>query len=141
MTDNYDLVNDSILFLLRPKVTICYLEEDWTLRQALEKMRYYGYTALPVVTKEGRYAGTVSEGDFLWHMLNNNEHDIYSQEEYRLKEIIRPDFSPPVRVAAHIEDLVDQIMGQNFVPVVDDYDIFMGIITRQDVIKYLRYRH
>ncbi len=141
MTDNYDLVNDSILFLLRPKVTICYLEEDWTLRQALEKMRYYGYTALPVVTKEGRYAGTVSEGDFLWHMLNNNEHDIYSQEEYRLREIIRSDFSPPVRAAAHIEDLVDQIMGQNFVPVVDDYDIFMGIITRQDVIRYLRYRH
>ena len=36
MTDNYDLVNDSILFLLKPKVTICYLDEDYTLRQALE---------------------------------------------------------------------------------------------------------
>ena len=141
MTDNYDLVNDSILFLLKPKVAICYLESSWTLRQALEKMRYYGYTALPVVDEYGKYAGTVSEGDFLWHMLNEKEYDIYSQEDHRLAEIIRPEFSPAVRVTAHIEDLVDQIMGQNFVPVVDDYGVLMGIITRQDVIKYLRYRH
>ena len=140
MTDNMNLVNDSILFLLKPKISICYLVERWTLRQALEKMRHYGYTALPVINEKGIYTGTVSEGDFLWHVLNKEDYSIYSQEKYRLADIIRPDFNPAVRVDAHIEDLVDRVMAQNFVPVIDDYGVLMGIITRQDVIAYLRKR-
>ncbi len=140
MTDNLELINDSILFLLKPKRSIGYLESRRTLRQALEKMRYYGYTALPVVDDQGRYAGTVSEGDFLWHMLNEKEYDIYSREKHSLKEIIRPEFNPAVRVSAKIDDLIDRVMSQNFVPVIDDQDVLMGIITRQDVIHYLKNR-
>ena len=140
MTDNLELINDSILFLLKPKRSIGYLEIRWTLRQALEKMRYYGYTALPVIDEYGKYVGTVSEGDFLWHMLNEKEYDIYSREKHNLKEIIRPDFNPAVRVSAKIDDLIDMVMSQNFVPVTDDQDVLMGIITRQDVIHYLKNR-
>ena len=140
MTDNLEMINDSILFLLKPKRSISYLESRWTLRQALEKMRHYGYTALPVIDEYGRYAGTVSEGDFLWHMLNVKEYDIYSRENHSLREIIRKDFNPAVRVSARIDDLIDRIMLQNFVPVIDDQDVLMGIITRQDVIHYLKNR-
>lgn len=140
MTENLELINDSILFLLKPKRSIGYLESRWTIRQALEKMRYYGYAALPVVDEQGKYAGTVSEGDFLWHMLNEKEYDIYSRENHNLMEIIRKDFNPAVRVSARIDDLIDKVMSQNFVPVIDDQDVLMGIITRQDVIYYLKNR-
>ncbi|MBR0137416.1 MAG: CBS domain-containing protein [Erysipelotrichaceae bacterium] len=127
----------SILFLLKPKASIAYLETDQTIRQALEKMKHHGYTALPVIDRKGHYAGTVSEGDFLWHILDIGVGDIHSLEKHPLSEIIRRSFNPPVRVSAHIDDLIGQIMGQNFVPVIDDQDVLMGIITRQDVIRYL----
>ena len=59
----------NILSLLMPKTLVAYIEEDDTIRQGLEKMRAHGYTAIPVLSKDGHYMGTVSEGDFLWHML------------------------------------------------------------------------
>jgi CBS domain-containing protein len=33
-------------------------------------------------------------------------------------------------------DLVERATAQNFVPVVDDKDAFIGIITRRAIIKY-----
>ena len=52
---------------------MAYLYEDVTVRQALEKMKYYQYTAIPVIDREGlRISGTVTEGDFLWGMLERN---------------------------------------------------------------------
>ena len=52
----------NIAGLLLPKSTVAYLYDDFTLRQALEKMRYHGYTLLPVITRDNRYFGTISEG-------------------------------------------------------------------------------
>ena len=60
----------NIAYFLLPKSRVAYLYDDYTFRQGLEKMRHHGYTAIPVITRDGRYAGTVSEGDFLWQLLN-----------------------------------------------------------------------
>lgn len=35
-----------------------------------------------------------------------------------------------------MEDLIGKAMEQNFVPVVDDQEHFIGIITRRDIIGY-----
>ena len=35
-----------------------------------------------------------------------------------------------------MEDLLEKTLNQNFVPVVDDLNHFIGIITRKDVIQY-----
>lgn len=128
---------DNLLLILKPKSTIVYLEEKMTLRQALEKMRFHGYTAVPVIDEEGKYIGTVSEGDFLWHILDHKENSIYDLEKVSLKEIIRPNFNPCVKVYTPIENLAEQILNQNFVPVIDDQGVLMGIVTRQNVIRYL----
>jgi CBS domain containing-hemolysin-like protein len=41
-----------------------------------------------------------------------------------------------VSIDANIEDLIATSMNQNFVPVVDDKDTFIGIIKRRDIIEY-----
>ena len=56
----------NIAFFLKPKISVAFLYNDYTVRQSLEKMRHYGYSAIPVINRDGKYAGTVSEGDFLW---------------------------------------------------------------------------
>ncbi|MFW5632185.1 MAG: CBS domain-containing protein [Acetivibrio ethanolgignens] len=129
-------IDMNMVFLLRPKSTVAFLETDFTLRQGLEKMYAHKYTAIPVVEKDGRYAGTVSEGDFLWNILKQESFTKRELEEYKLRDIIRPDWNPAVRISATMDDLLQRVMEQNFVPVVDDRNLFMGIITRRDVIKY-----
>jgi CBS domain-containing protein len=36
-----------------------------------------------------------------------------------------------------MEELFEKATNQNFVPVVDDNNVFIGIITRKDIILYL----
>ncbi len=134
---NRGVYNVNILFFLIPKQRLEFLYDNYSMRQALEKMRVTSYTALPVVSKkDGTYVGTVSEGDLLWHILDHNYFNIKDLEDVDLVDIIDRSKYPRVKIGARIEDLVHLILAQNFVPVVDDRDIFMGIVTRRSVIDY-----
>ena len=42
----------------------------------------------------------------------------------------------PVHIETTMEDLIDKALNQNFVPVVDDQNNFIGIVTRKDIIRY-----
>lgn len=126
----------NIIMLLKPKCDVAYIYEDNSIRQGLEKMRYHGYTAIPVIARNGEYVGTVNEGDFLWHILDGNMPTIKSQENHTVKDIMRKGWNPPVTITTPIETLLLRVMDQNFVPVIDDRGVFMGIITRSDIIKY-----
>ncbi len=128
----------NIVMLLKPKSEVAYIREESTLRQALEKMKAHGYSALPVLDQAGRYKGTVSEGDFLWEILDKNGTTIREGEKYTVSSILRRGFNPAVTIDTTMDDLLTRVMDSNFVPVVDDRSVFMGIITRRDVIKYFR---
>lgn len=127
----------NILFFLTPKAKLEYLKDDQTVRQAIEKIRIKGYTAIPIISnKDGSYVGTVSEGDFLWHMLDEDTWNIRELEKTKVIDIIDKKRYRPVKIDAKIDDLLQLIMNQNFVPVVDDREVFMGIITRRRIIEY-----
>lgn len=131
----------NIASFLIPKSEIAFLYNNFSLRQGLEKMRHRGYTAIPVVTQDDKYVGTVSEGDFLWYLIDDQESQLHkvhmkSIEDIFIKDVLRVDKNPPVRITATIEELLTKSMNQNFIPVIDDRDYFIGIITRTDIIKY-----
>ena len=131
----------NIAYFLLPKSRVAYLYDDYTFRQGLEKMRHHGYTAIPVITRDGRYAGTVSEGDFLWQLLNEvpEERKVCSMkdlEQLRIRDILQKDTYPPVRITVSMEEMLNSAMNQNFIPVVDDLGNFNGIVTRKDIIRY-----
>ena len=126
----------NILFFLTPKAMCQFLYDDFTVRQALEKMESSGYTALPILNKRGEYRGTLSEGDVLWAMKNLCNMDLKQAESRRIMEISRRKDNIPVRVTTSMRDLVDRAVVQNFVPVVDDKDTFIGLVTRKAIISY-----
>ena len=127
---------NNILFFLMPKAMCAYVYDDYTIRQALEKMEAAGYAALPILNKRGEYRGTLTEGDLLWALKNLCYMDMRPAEARRIMEIERRKDNIPVRVTTSMQDLVERATVQNFVPVVDDKDAFIGIVTRRSIIKY-----
>ena len=126
----------NVAFFLIPKSHVAYLTEGSSFRQGMEKLRRYGYTAIPVVANDGRYMGSISEGDFLWNVMSLGS--IASQDlEYACIDQIVSDRTPPVGVNTPVEELMDKLLDQNFVPVVDDRHMFVGIVTRRSVMAYL----
>ena len=132
----------NIAYFLLPKSRIAYLYDDFTFRQGLEKMRNRGYTAIPVISRDGKYVGTVSEGDFLWQLLSKDcetltAYSMKDMERLQVRDILRGNSYPPVRITVTMEELLHSAMNQNFIPVVDDLGNFIGIVTRRDIISYL----
>ncbi len=126
----------NIAFFLTPKKEVVYIKENSTMRQILEKMEYHRYTAIPIINAKGKYIGTITEGDLLWKLKNTEDLNFKNTEKVRLKDIPRRMKNTPVNIQSNIEDLMSLAINQNFVPVVDDNGIFVGIIKRSEIINY-----
>ena len=124
----------NVLFFLKPKQEVCVLHKNYTLRQGIEKLRQYGFAAVPVIDEDGRYCGTVTEGDLLRQVLQHENKAEW--EQIPLREAMRTDVKKPVNVMADMDELLSVAVNQNFVPVVDDRGMFIGIVTRQDILRY-----
>ncbi len=134
----------NISFFMKPKAEVAYLYNDITVRQAIEKMHHYGFTAIPVIDRKGSYLGTVTEGDLLWELVRGEGGENFSIPVERLEEIpfsriplrFPAEKYPPVNILASVEELLLRVLQQNFIPIVDDRNSFIGIVPRSVVIKY-----
>jgi CBS domain-containing protein len=124
----------NIAFFLTPKHEIVTLTESMTLRQAMEKMEYHKYSAVPVIDDEGRYQYTLSEGDVLWHIKDHMDLSLKNSEAVNINQIKRSRSIEAVSINEDIEVVLDLTRYQNFIPVVDDTGIFIGIIRRSDMM-------
>ena len=128
----------NVAFFLIPKSQAAFIEDDDTFRQGLERMRYHGYTAIPVLDKAGRYVGTLTEGDFLWHIIDIGGASMEECEDLHIADILKPDRNPPVKITSKISELMERLLTQNFLPVTDDSGAFIGIVTRQKLLEYYK---
>lgn len=132
----------NVAYFLTPKCETAFLRDDYSFRQGLEKMKYHGYTAIPVINKDGKYIGTISEGDFLWLLVNDEYNDIENisvkeLEDIKIKDVVTMKKYRAVSATAEVEELFEMALTQNFIPIIDDRGLFVGIVTRQKIIKHL----
>ena len=126
----------NIAFFLTPKNEVVYENLEATMRQVMEKMEHHGYTAIPLIDREGKYVGTLTEGDLLWKLKNTPDLNFKNTESVKVKHIERRINHKSVSITSNIEELITLAVSQNFVPVTDDNGIFIGIIKRSDIINY-----
>ena len=125
----------NVLTLLTLKKDVAFLSDDFTLRQAIEKMEHHGYSVIPVLEHEtGKYLYSISEGSILYYLKDHNvqwadTHKIPLTNVKPRRETLA------VSVREDFTTLEALIIRQNYVPVVDDKGIFIGIVTRKSVMK------
>ena len=79
--------NINILFFLTPKKDVAYLYDTYSLRQALEKMSYHRYSAIPLINEQGYYIGTLTEGDILYYLKENHQLNLFKAENNNILDI------------------------------------------------------
>ncbi len=127
----------NIMRFVIPKSMVEYVTADSTVRQALEKMRYHRYAAIPVIGKDGQYVGTLRNDDLLNYFLGEGDFDSKTAERCGVVDIIDHAYVKPVYHNASMTELIERVKEHNFVPIVDDRDCFIGIILRRDILNYL----
>lgn len=127
----------NVLFFLTPKSQIKYATSDMSVRQVLEILEFYRYSVIPLLNKNGRYIGTISEGDLLFFLKDNPFSSIEQFNSVSIMLVKRHFDYLPIDNSKEITNLIQVAYNQNFIPVLDDNLNFIGIVTRKSIINYL----
>ena len=127
----------NILRLMIPKSSVEYIDSGSTVRQALEKMRFHHYAAIPVLDEDGAYVGTLRNDDLFKYFLDNENFDFRAAERDNVMKILDTGYSKALYHNASVSELIENVKEHNFVPVVDDRGCFIGLVLRRDVLNFL----
>lgn len=130
----------NLMKFLVPKSLVEYAMADSTVRQAIEKMRYHRYVAIPVLDGEGKYIGTLRNDDilnYILEILNTGAFDAKRAERDSIAGLMSESYIAPVYHNASMTEIIERVKEHNFVPVVDDRGCFIGIILRRDILNYM----
>ena len=120
-----------------PKSETYFLYDNITIRQALEKFDYHKFSVVPLISQDGQYITTVSEGDILRCIKNTAGFDVKAAENIRISEIEKYRAYKACSHNTDLRDIIRLAMDQNFVPIVDDRNLFIGIVKRKEILTVL----
>lgn len=120
--------------LLKPKSQVNYIYGDLSAEEGFKVFTECGYTAVPVIDRQGMYLGVVSERDFLYRLLELMQEGHHEDEDLTVADLASYSRFESVTIDAPVDVLLSRIVEQNFIPVVDSRGMFSGIVTRRDVL-------
>ena len=122
---------------LTPKNNTYYIVDNISVRQAIEKFDFYKFSVVPVIDENGKYINSISEGDLLCFIKNNNPISLKDLEKIPLFEVPRYRTYECLSISSTFDEILNLSLNQNFIPIIDDRGMFIGIIIRKDIIKHL----
>ncbi len=105
---------------------------DETVNAAYQRMKLYDVSQLPVL-KDGSIVGIVTEEDILIEVYENPEHFSEPVTEAMESHLVTVSPADPV-------EKLKEIFERGMVAIVVDGDEFLGLITRIDLLNWLRRR-
>ena len=127
----------NIVSLLTPKAKVYTISSKMSVRQVLEIFDANRFAILPLLDEEGRYISTISEGDLLRFIKKEGKLDLLGLEK---KSILEVDVYRPysyLKIDSPFEKIYKLSLEQNFIPLVDDRDVFIGIVKRKELLENL----
>lgn len=123
----------NILSFLKPKNEVVYVYDDESAEMAIKIMQHCRFTSIPILSRNGEYVGTLSEGDLLYALYEVGKESL---NQIKVSNIKRNRDYESVNIGGTILSLVNKASNENFVPVVDDSRQFIGIVTRKTLLNY-----
>jgi CBS domain-containing protein len=128
----------NVFELITPKSSVAFLQDNSTVRQALEKLTYHKFSVIPILNTEGEYVGSLSEGDVLRFLASQNDLDKESCESFLIMDIERYRSYKSIKIDASFDEVYEVSLSQNFIPIVDDRNIFIGLVRRKEIMMYIK---
>lgn len=121
---------------LKPMNEVILIYDDQSIHDALETMEKSRYTSIPIISRDGRYVGTLTEGDLLWEIKNTTQFNIKKAEKILVGQMHRLRDYESIHISENIDQLIIKASNENFVPVINDAGLFVGIVTRKTLLDY-----
>lgn len=126
----------NVAFFLTPKAEVVWVPAASTLSDVMERVLASGFSALPALDDDGRYVGALTEGAMLRVLLHPARSWAEVADWTRVGAILDREGHIAVHIDAPFGDVAERAIVQRFVPVVDDRDVFVGIVRRSPILAY-----
>lgn len=126
----------NILFFLTPKKDVVYVNDVDNIKEVMEVMKKKQFSAIPILNNNGNFVGTIKEGDLLWYIEGNKHKNWEELSKVNIMDVPMRGIKKTVRIDTDVEELFQRTLDQNFVSVMDDSNIFIGIVKRRDILAY-----
>lgn len=120
-----------------PKSNTFYICADCHVRQALETFARHKFSVVPVVESDGTFISTISEGDLLRYIHTVPDLCITDETDVPIAQIEKYRPYRALNLRASMETILRLSLDQNFIPLVDDRNCYIGILKRKAIIEYL----
>jgi len=118
------------------------IREGTTIGEALKMLMDHRITGMPVVDKEGKMVGVVSEYDIIAqlspHLTSKND---MKSELFRAPVKFSRKVKS-VKESTSLSTVVKSFVNKNYrrLPVVNEHGVLVGMITRRDLMRVFYYR-
>jgi len=112
------------------------LPEDATLEEAWETIRKRKISQFPVVTKDGRMVGLLTDHDIMVAIKMLTPEEVKKQDKSLVKDVMKKHIicaSPKTEMQSIAKVFFDEGIG--VMPILDEASHIMGIVTTRDVLK------
>lgn len=125
-----------IIAFVKPLHEVVCVYEDMLIQDALEKMKPFRFSSIPIVSRDGRFVGTLTEGDLLWHFQSLSPKEAKKANSTPVSQVHRFRDYKTINIHSNMDELIIKASDENFVPVIDDQEKFVGIVTRKTILNY-----
>ena len=122
-----------------PASRIAFVGDENPLYHAFLILTKMKYSKIPVLDKNQKVVGLISLSMITDKMLTPDNIVIEPLSDLKVKDVMQTDFETINFAHTNLETQLHLLVDNPFVPVVNDNNIFQGLLTRREWIKAFNY--
>ena len=133
------LIEEKAGSFIIPASRIAFVEDENPLYHAFLILPKMKYSKIPVLDKNQKVVGLISLAMITDKMLTPDNIVIEPLSDLKVKDVMQTDFETINFAHTNLETQLHLLVDNPFVPVVNDNNIFQGLLTRREWIKAFNY--
>ncbi|AIM24945.1 cyclic-di-AMP-binding protein CbpB [Melissococcus plutonius] len=119
---------------LIPAENVANVMSSHPLNHAVLVLSKVKYSKIPVLDKNDQFVGLISLADIMGKMFSITSIDLKNLNKYTVSDVMEREVTV-IHEDWELEDVLHFLVDTSFLPVVDKYQCFKGIITRKEILK------
>ncbi|WP_270262662.1 cyclic-di-AMP-binding protein CbpB [Lactobacillus panisapium] len=122
-----------------PATRIAFVEDDNPLYHAFLILTKVKYSKIPVLDRKSRVVGLLSLAMITDKMMTTDSITLEPLNQLKVRDVMQTKFDKINFAQTTLETQLHLLVDNAFLPVIDDYGVFQGLLTRREWIKAFNY--
>ena len=122
-----------------PATRIAFVEDDNPLYHAFLILTKVKYSKIPVLDRKSRVVGLLSLAMITDKMMTTDSITLEPLNQLKVRDVMQIEFDKINFAQTTLETQLHLLVDNAFLPVIDDYGVFQGLLTRREWIKAFNY--